>query len=688
MTTGRRYSIQAIRDNYILRLDEAENKTQMATSNADELFNLGLTMYSRNYSFDSLIYNSFAQSELDEKISLHPEQLKVIKKFIENEGTIFSAPTSFGKTFTIFEYIAREKPNNIVLVVPTLALVEEYNKNIIKKYEEVFREYNVYLSVDAEKIYDFSVKNIFILTHDRIVDETNHECIKEIDLLVIDEVYKLQKSEDDRVLVLNLAYYYLVRKAKKHILLAPFIGGIENRDKLIKKPAFIKTDFSPVVNEVKTYDILDESDRFDEVNRILNEIGNTEKTLVYFPTVYDISKFIKNDIENYNFLLNDVRAIVFIKWLKQEIHEEWYLVKAMEQGYLIHNGQLPIGIRMYQLNLFATSENYNKMLCTSTLLEGVNTTTKHIIISKPSRTGRENDIFDAFDFYNLVGRSGRLFKHYLGIAHYIKGPNDPTYIKEQAIKRIEFEITQESEDMGIFLEEGKENEAYKRFLEKLGITHEVYKKEIGAKYRFATVRSLYLSYIKRKSKLLTELSSMYRDNKKGRYWLVLMLYEIYEGDGNRLRKLYANIINTCLNKNRYSVRKIIEEVRDRTTVSDINIIINSTLKLKSSYIEYDFYSKTLLIMFFMKCENVEAKYIDIIDSKIKENIEYVFFIDSKPKRMLKDLGIYDADIPKILGIIGEDIEDAFHLKRLLASNIQQLSDISIISKEVINALIK
>lgn len=126
--------LQPLRESVILEIEGAENKTNKVREIADKLFTLGLTMYSRNYSFDSLFYNSFAQSFLDVKVSLHPEQLNVIENLNEQEGVIFSAPTSFGKTFVVFEYIAREQPKNIVLIVPTLALVDEYNKKIIKKY--------------------------------------------------------------------------------------------------------------------------------------------------------------------------------------------------------------------------------------------------------------------------------------------------------------------------------------------------------------------------------------------------------------------------------------------------------------------------------------------------------------------------------------------------------------------------
>lgn len=74
-------------------------------------------MYSSVFSFDSAIYNGFSLSELDDRVSLHPEQIQVLERIEQNRGLIFSAPTSVGKTFVIFEYIARFRPKNVVLVV-------------------------------------------------------------------------------------------------------------------------------------------------------------------------------------------------------------------------------------------------------------------------------------------------------------------------------------------------------------------------------------------------------------------------------------------------------------------------------------------------------------------------------------------------------------------------------------------
>lgn len=388
---------QVYRENYILALNNVDNKTEYEKFHADSLFNLGLTMYSREYSFKSAIYNGFACSHIDDNLSLHPEQMRVLNLIKDNNGLIFSAPTSFGKTFVVFEYIAREQPKNVVLIVPTLALVDEYKQKILKKYRDSFLEYKIYTSIDIEKEYDFEHKNLFILTHDRVVNEDVISIFSEIDFLVIDEVYKLKTDfNNDRVLILNLAYKFLMEKSRKYLLLAPFLKEVRNIDKIENKPLFYSSNFSPVVNKVIERRIADENDRYLETVKVVNELENT-KRLVYFPTVYSLNKFLSEPFEFNIKLGKSIILDEFIEWASNEIHEEWSVLKALNKGILVHHGQLPLGIRMLQLELFDDIDSgYNIMLCTSTLLEGVNTACENIIITKPARNKTE---FDAFDFF-------------------------------------------------------------------------------------------------------------------------------------------------------------------------------------------------------------------------------------------------------------------------------------------------
>ena len=522
--------IQTYREDYIRELEKRSDKTGFARAYAESLYALGLTMYSRNFSLDSLVYSAFASSALDENIALHPEQRKVLDLIEKNRGLIFSAPTSFGKTFVVFEYICRTKPQNVVMVVPTLALIDEYKQKIIRQYRDKFKEYNIFLSIDPEKKYDFSQKNIFIVTHDRVVDENTVAIFDSIDFLVIDEVYKLQKNaEDNRVLILNIAYYNMVKLSKKYVLLAPFISGVENLDKLDDVPAFYSTNFSPVVNDVITHDILSDKERMLYTDRILKSIPETDNTLIYFPTVVEIDEFIEKTSLVFpaakDGASNELRE--FISWAKREIHPQWSIVKALEKGFLVHHGQLPLGIRMLELALFnESSDRFTRLVCTSTLLEGVNTTAKNIIITKPHRSF--NKEFDAFDFYNLVGRTGRLFQHYLGTAHYIKSPQDPVYEKGQALKAIEFELTDDSIDMDINFGEYSTHPEFTDVLNRLGISYDEYKGQIARKHRFATVVYLLRRYDELKVQLIDILYRMIKDDTISKLALIRVLSEILE----------------------------------------------------------------------------------------------------------------------------------------------------------------
>lgn len=263
-------NLQDCRKKYIRALAKAKNASSKAKIMADDLFALDLTVYSSDYSLDSLIYNSLAVSELDSLISLHPEQLNIVNKIKNEDALIISAPTSFGKTYCVFEYIVRYRPQNVVLIVPTLALVDEYYKKIIKRYKEKFNGYKIHTNINEDKEYDFNQKNIFVLTHDRVVQESVLAKISKIDFLVVDEVYKLETDRsDDRVLILNMAYYYLAQKAKKYVLLAPFIKEIIEHEKLEKYPSFYRSEYSPVVNEIVTKSVIRNEDRFEQCRELV-----------------------------------------------------------------------------------------------------------------------------------------------------------------------------------------------------------------------------------------------------------------------------------------------------------------------------------------------------------------------------------------------------------------------------------
>lgn len=681
-------SLQQRRNLFIRSLAEENAYTKKARKIADDLFALDLTVYSSDYTFDSMIYNAFATSELDENISLHPEQMTILTEIEKNNALIVSAPISFGKTFCIFEYIARYQPNNIVLIVPTLALVDEYYKKIIKRYSEKFSKYKVHTNISEEKQYDFERNNIFVLTHDRVVQESVLVKLEKIDFLVVDEVYKLETDEkDDRVLVLNMAYYYLAQKAQKYVLLAPFIKEIIDKNNLEKNPFFYCSDYSPVVNNVIIKEIITSEDRFIQCDELVKELEG-EKTLIYFATVtgkYGMYKYIEEVVCQENVVDNIPEPMrYFIEWAKDEIHEEWCVIKALEHGYLVHNGQIPVGTRIFQLDQYDEEDGFNKMLCTSTLLEGVNTTAKNIIIVQPARkNAKDGECFGAFDFYNLVGRTGRLNEHLIGTAYYIKGPKDIEFQMKDAIKSIRFEILDQTDDMDIQFGNIERNNSVKLFLDTLGITLEEYLGNIGSRLRFQTVKNLYDSFSDEKNNLELLLSRMAVNQQMGRYHLVLELLKICD---NKEKKMEATLINSLLDKRRHKIKKVVDDAKKIYKKAEINYLISTAIKLKNSYIEHTFFNKVSIIKYFCELCGMGQEEIEVINQKILGPIEFIYFLNLKNKKMLIDIGIYERDIETIIKVIGDDFEDVTDLKKRLLDNMGALGSISYLSKYVISNL--
>ncbi len=337
-------------------------------------------------------------------------------------------------------------------------------------------------------------------------------------------------------------------------------------------------------------------------------------TLIYFPTIKELDAFI-NEIDDANKMEVEQNELLteFIGWAKQEIHEKWSVLRAMEMGYLVHHGQLPLGIRMLELDLFNEENAYSRLLCTATLLEGVNTTAENIIITKPARG--DGNAFDAFDFYNLVGRTGRLFKHYLGKAYYIKGPDDRKYIKSDALTSIEFELTTDSIDMDINRGDYKKHENFIEFLRKLNIDYDIYKNEIATKCRFSTVLYLYQKYMQYRKELLDEIIVLNTNDTRGKLELIRVLYKIINKSAYEM-KIKTFIINrlTYLTRVRPNVKSVVDATMKSYENADINDVIKKTIHLKNSYIEFDFYKRIQVIMFFMKCDKIPQKMIDTIQN--------------------------------------------------------------------------
>ncbi|MGH1572777.1 DEAD/DEAH box helicase [Methylobacterium sp. P31] len=161
------------------------------------------------------VQSAFAVDVGRKKVTLHREQSLVLKKLIEGTNLAVSAPTSFGKSFIIDAYIAAKKPRNVVIIVPTIALMDETRRRIFKKFSD---KYNIVTAPDSA----LSEKNILIFPQERTFRYIRK--LDSIDLLVVDEFYKISPQHDkERSPALMKAVLKLSAKSKQRYYLTPNI---------------------------------------------------------------------------------------------------------------------------------------------------------------------------------------------------------------------------------------------------------------------------------------------------------------------------------------------------------------------------------------------------------------------------------------------------------------------------------
>lgn len=100
-----------------------------------------------------------------------------------------------------------------------------------------------------------------------------------------------------------------------------------------------------------------------------------------------------------------------IDLIKRYVHPRYALASTLSRGVAFHYGNMPLLIRTEIERLFKEG-HIHFLVCTSTLVEGVNLPCKSIFVRGPHK-GRRNPMNET-DFWNLAGRAGRLGKEFQG----------------------------------------------------------------------------------------------------------------------------------------------------------------------------------------------------------------------------------------------------------------------------------
>jgi len=180
----------------------------------------------------------YHKSPFLDNVYLHEEQQTISIELQSKRSVVLSAPTSFGKSLLIEELIASGIYKQLVIIQPTLALLDETRKKLLKYRDN----YKIIVSTNQEP--DEYKGNVFLFTGERVVEYAK---FPPIDFFVIDEFYKLSlERDDDRAIALNQAFHKLLKLTNKFYLLGPMIKSIPVSFKQKFELTWFPTEFATV----------------------------------------------------------------------------------------------------------------------------------------------------------------------------------------------------------------------------------------------------------------------------------------------------------------------------------------------------------------------------------------------------------------------------------------------------------
>lgn len=353
-----------------------------------------------------------------------------------------SAPTASGKTFLVLQWLIDQvitgETRVAVYLAPTRALVSEIETSLTELLGD--KELVVVSSLPLPDKYKAAraggARLILVFTQERLHLLANilNDSFS-IDLLIVDEAHKI--GDNQRGVILQDAVERATRANPK--LKAVFISpATQNPEELLTdapdgvQTIAVDSDSSTVLQNLivatqmprkaklwsltlrqqdSTFPIgtLQLASTPDGLKKrlafIAAAIGERGGTLVYTngaSEAEDVADLISQLLPSLGGI--DPELLELAELARKGVHQDFRLAPLVELGVAFHYGNMPSLLRLEIERLFRSGK-IRFLVCTSTLIEGVNLSCRTIVVRGP-RKGKGHPM-EPHDFWNLAGRAGR-----------------------------------------------------------------------------------------------------------------------------------------------------------------------------------------------------------------------------------------------------------------------------------------
>ncbi|WP_336987859.1 DEAD/DEAH box helicase [Aeromonas hydrophila] len=358
---------------------------------------------------DRLAYEAHRVEGVEQGMVFHHLQAHVFSLIMQGRNVVLSASTSVGKSLVIDAVMAQRRFKKVVVIVPTIALIDETRRRLVKR----FKDFNLITHPSQEAVPDRT--NVYLLTQERVIQRLD---LADVEFFVLDEFYKIDLANDTdestRAVDLSLAFHKLAKTGAQFYMLGPHIQKISGLDGY--EYHFIPSDYSTVAVDIQNFNL---GMRSEERKEKLLELVKTldSPTLIYCqapPSANRVAEYLVKEAG----LTSVPETQEIAAWISKHYHPEWNVAKAISLGIGIHHGGVPRALQQYIVKLF-NEGIIKRIICTSTMIEGVNTSAENVIIYDRRLN---TSTFDYFTYKNISGRAGRMNKYFIGKVFMLEAP--------------------------------------------------------------------------------------------------------------------------------------------------------------------------------------------------------------------------------------------------------------------------
>ena len=367
-----------------------------------------------------------------------------------------SAPTSAGKSFVILlkimERLMKEQLD-VVYIVPTLSLLNQVTEDFNREIKQM-RLLNCRLANTYNSEQDESGSHIYVMTQEKAISafSDSRKAFSKKLILVADEIQNIERireesDERSKILFDTLVEFRYKKNVEQIIISGPRIEeidkvgksifGIEAVDhtttispvlnltysiKKVEGRYFLKQycnlNQQPIVKEIENIDMIQgygnklyNEKYLSYLNRLISGVGKNAQNIIFAPTSKGARKIAMSLTSTNNQIEEEL-----IEYYQNTIHKNYVLCETLKRGVAFHHGKLPVHVRR-TLERAISEKKIQNVVCTTTLLQGVNLPAQNVFIRNPHlyiSKGKDTSELTNYEMANLRGRAGRLLKDYIG----------------------------------------------------------------------------------------------------------------------------------------------------------------------------------------------------------------------------------------------------------------------------------